>query len=242
MVQRVYIKVVGFTDEERHALNTVFRLSEQCRTMYQLWTPESREPPRAALLDANSYEARLEAESPLDHDLRKLWIGPHPPASAWRSFQRPLAWGEVIESLDALFAPDTGLDFDLGVAEDSVMSQKQALIVSTDRDCRLYLRARLSLAKLTLADEAESGRDALTLMREKQYDLALVDGAVAGAWDLLRHLRTGRHPVKHVAMTKARLSLAQRLRARIAGVEALLDEPPDPAQFDAWLSRVYVAA
>ena len=38
MAQRIYIKVVGFSDEERHALNTVFRLSEQCRTMYQLWT------------------------------------------------------------------------------------------------------------------------------------------------------------------------------------------------------------
>lgn len=242
MAQRVYIKVVGFTDEERHALNTVFRLSEQCRTMYQLWTPEAREPAKVALLDGNSYEARLLAESPLEQDLSKLWIGANPPATAWRSFQRPLAWGEVIESLDALFAPAPELDLDLGDGEDSVMSQKQALIVSVDRDRRLYLRARLALAKLTLADEAESGAQALALLRDKQYDLALVDGAIHGALDLLRHLRGGRHPVKHVAMTKDGLSLAERMRARIGGAEALLDQPPDPTEFDAWLSRVYVTA
>ena len=53
MAQRVFIKVVGFSDEERHALNTVFRLSEQCRTMYQLWTPQAAEPPRALLLDGH---------------------------------------------------------------------------------------------------------------------------------------------------------------------------------------------
>lgn len=242
MAQRVYIKVVGFTDEERHALNTVFRLSEQCRTMYQLWTPEAREPAKVALLDANSYEARLLAESPLERDLGKLWVGANPPATVWRSFERPIAWGEVIESLDALFAPAPDLDLDLGGGDDSVMSQKQALIVSVDRDRRLYLRARLALAKLTLADEAQNGAEALALMRDKQYDLALVDGAVHGALDLLRQLRGGRHPVRHVAMTKTGLSLAERMRARMAGAETLLDQPPDPTQFDAWLSRVYVTA
>ena len=38
MAQRIYIKVVGFSDEERHPLNTVFRLSEQVRTMFGRFT------------------------------------------------------------------------------------------------------------------------------------------------------------------------------------------------------------
>src|SRR5687768_14050161 len=105
MVQRVFIPVAGSTEEERHRPNTGLRLSGQCRTMYQLWTPQAPEAPRVALLDGNSHEARLEAESPLGQGLPKLWIGPQPHPNAWRSFQRPLAWGEVIESLDVLFAP-----------------------------------------------------------------------------------------------------------------------------------------
>lgn len=247
MAQRIFIKVVGFPDEERHALNTVFRLSEQCRTMYQLWTPEAPEPPRIALLDADSHEARLEAEAPSAAGQRILWVGAHPPPAAWRVFARPLAWSEVIETLDLLFlTEEEGLDLDLGAdlglgdGDDSVMSQKLALIVSADRDKRLYLRARLSLARLTFADEADTGVQAVELAREKQYDVAFVDGALADmdACLLLRQLRQGRHPVPHLAMTQAGLSLAERLRARLAGAQAFLGHPPHPDRLKDWLSRI----
>ncbi|QJW84387.1 hypothetical protein HK414_13150 [Ramlibacter terrae] len=157
MAQRVFIKVVGFTDEERHALNTVFRLSEQCRTMYQLWTPDAPEPPGMSLLDGLSYEGRLEAEMPLNGDLKILWVGPGAPPQVWRSMDRPISWPEVIEAMDSLFVGEP-LDFDIDIgAPTTGMSLKQALIVCADRDERLYLRARLSLAHLTQADEAESG-------------------------------------------------------------------------------------
>lgn len=242
MAQRIFIKVVGFSDEERHALNTVFRLSEQCLTMYQLWTPTAPEPPRVALLDAQSWEARVEAESPLHRDMRLFWVGSNPPPSVWRSFPRPLAWPDVIEALDALFAPDAGLDLDLGAAADSVMSQKQALIVSADRDQRLYLRARLSLARLTLADDAETAAQALELARAKQYDVALVDCSLRDAdpWALLKQLRQGPHAIPHVAMTQAERSLAERVRAWMHGAEALLENPPHPGRFDSWISRIEV--
>lgn len=240
MAQRVFIKVVGFSDDERHALNTVFRLSEQCLTMYQLWTPAAPEPPRVALLDGTSWEARVEAASPLHRDLRIFWVGPNPPASVHRAFPRPLAWPAVIEALDALFAPDAGIDIDLGAGIDSVMSQKQALIVSSDRDQRLYLRARLSLARLTYADEAESGAQALELARGKKYDVALVDCMLGNAdpWQLLRQLRQGEHAIPHVAMTQAARSVPERLRAWLGGAEALLENPPHPGRLDAWLSRI----
>jgi CheY-like chemotaxis protein len=237
MAQRIYIKVVGFSDEERHALNTVFRLSEQCRTMYQLWTPQAADPPRVALLDGDSWEARVEAESRPVRDLRLLWVGAHPPAGIWRSFERPIAWPEVIGGLDGVFEPEA-LDFDLD-APDSVMSQKQALIVSADPAGRLYLRARLALARLTLADEAESASEAVQLARGKQYDLALVDASLQDmdAWALLSQLRSGRWPIEHLALTKAARSLPDRLRAW-RGRTALLAHPPDPERLDAWLSRI----
>jgi CheY-like chemotaxis protein len=244
MAQRIFIKVVGFSDEERHALNTVFRLSEQCLTMYQLWTAAAPEPPRVALLDGLSWEARVEAESPLHPGVRLFWVGPNPPASVARSFARPLAWPDVIETLDRLFAPEAALDLDLSDGVDSVMSQKQALIVSADRDQRLYLRARLALSRLTLADEAENAAEALQLARGKHYDLALVDCSLPDTdpWQLLRQLRQGPHAIRHVGMARARRSLPERVRAWLGGAEALLENPPHPGRLDAWLSRVELAS
>jgi CheY-like chemotaxis protein len=221
MAQRVFIKVVGFTDEERHALNTVFRLSEQCRTMYQLWTPDAPEAPGMALLDGASYEGRLEAEMPGNGDLKLLWVGPGAPEQVWRSVDRPISW-------PAIGAPTTG------------MSLKHALIVCADRDQRLYLRARLSLAHLTQADEAESGTQAVELARAKQYDLALVGFGLPDmdGWAVLRELRDGKRPIPHVAVTKARRSLPEHVRAWLGGAEALLDAPPHPARLNAWLKTI----
>ena len=122
------------------------------------------------------------------------------------------------------------------------MSRKHALIVSADRGERLYLRARLALARLTQADEAESGSEAVALARGKQYDVALVDAGLGdmNAWALVSRLRQGRRPIPHLAMTKAERSMAERLKAW-RGSTALLEDPPDPERLDAWLSRVELA-
>jgi CheY-like chemotaxis protein len=242
MAQRVFIKVVGFSDDERHALNTLFRLSEQCLTMYQLWTPDAPEPPKLALLDGNSYQARLEAESPLNADLKLMWVGQDAPGNTWRRFQRPLAWHDVIETMDTLFHP-TDLDFELGdLAElgSELITRKRALIVSTRLEERLYMRARLALARLTQADDAEDAGQALELARSRQYDVAMVDFELPDldAWVLLGELRKGKRPIPHLALSKSRISLRDRFHARMAGVDALLDKPPDPAWLDNWLKRI----
>ncbi|MBC5783451.1 hypothetical protein H8N03_10890 [Ramlibacter sp. USB13] len=241
MAQRIYVKVIGFSDEERHMLNTVFRLSEQCRTMYQLWTPQAAEPARVALLDGQSWEARVEAESPLHAGMRLLWIGPNAPAGVWRSFQRPIAWPEIVGGLDALFEPGAAQPAAAAAEPESAMARKHALIVSADRGERLYLRARLALARLTQADEAETGSHAMELARSKQYDVALVDAGLddMDAWALLSRLRGGRRPIPHLALTKAARSMAERLKAW-HGSTALLEDPPDPERLDAWLSRIEV--
>lgn len=239
MAQRIYIKVVGLSDEERHALNTFFRLSEQCRTMYQLWTPQAAEPAKVALLDGQSWEARVEAASPLHGDLRLLWVGPNPPANASFAFPRPIVWPEVVAALDSLFSPDAAVQPSREPEIDSAMSRMRALIVSADRGERLYLRARLSLSRLTRADEAESGSQAMELARGKQYDVALVDAGLSDmdAWALLGRLKQGRKPIPHLAMTKVVRTMSARMRAW-QGSLALLEDPPDPARLDAWLSRI----
>jgi CheY-like chemotaxis protein len=244
--QRIFVKVVGFSDEERHALNTVFRLSEQCATMYQHWSTESPEPARLALLDGLSYEGQLEAELPQNEGLKLLWIGDDAPPQVWRSFARPIVWPEVVQAMDLLFIPhDIDFDLDLGDGAEvaaptsEMLLDKRALIVSASRDVRLYLRARLALSKLTQADDAETGAQALDLVRTSQYDVALVDFPLPDmdAWALLRQLRQGKKPIKYVGLTKARRSLQEHVRAWL-GKAPLMDNPPNPARLENLLKRV----
>ena len=69
--------------------------------------------------------------------------------------------------------------------------------------------------------------------------MALVDSDLndMDAWALLRQLRRGRNPIRHIALTKAARSLSERVRAWVGGT-ALLEHPPDAERLDAWLSRI----
>lgn len=247
MAQRVFIKVVGFTDVERHALNTVFRLSEQRDTAYCLWMADAPEAPQLALFDGQSYEAPLELESSGTEGLKLIWVGAVAPARAWRTFERPISWPEVVKAMDELFAPPQALDFDLdfdsGVSDTVPPEEppgKRALIASADRDERLYLRAKLALADLTQADEAETGAQALELTRAHQYDVALVDFALPDmdGWTLLRKLAGARPAIAHLIATKEHASMTERLRAWFAGAEGLFDKPPHPGKLQDLLQKV----
>lgn len=252
MAQRVFVKVMGFTDVERHALNTVFRLSKQGSTTYSLWMPNAPEAPQLALVDGQSYEARLELECPGDMAAKLIWVGAVAPARAWRVFERPLSWPDVVRAMDELFEPaqalDLDLDFDTGendTGEDDTRPPEQApckraLIASASRDERLYLRARLALAGLALADEAETGARALELARVHHYAVALVDFSLpdVNGWEFLRQLKQAQPPIEHLIFTKSQASLGERLRARFGGAQAFLDKPPHPGKLQELLEQV----
>jgi CheY-like chemotaxis protein len=248
MIQRVFIKVVGFNDVERHALNTVFRLSEQRETVYQLWAPDAPEAPQMALLDGLSYEARVEAESPANAALKLVWVGEAPPDTIWRTFLRPLAWQDVVYAMDELFAPKPTLDFDLDFNEASAaavsahQANGRALIVSAEPTERLYLRAKLSLALLTLADEAATLEQAMELTKANKYQVAVIDFGLLGPqpWVTLKQLAAV--PIPHLILLKAKVSLAERAHARRAGAEAVFRSPPDPGKLQELLDRCRVAA
>lgn len=248
MAQRVFVKVLGFSPAERHALNTLFRLSEQRETVYSLWEPQAPEPPRLALVDGRSEEGRLERGSP---DVKLIWIGSVAPASSWRSFDRPLLWPDVIKAMDELFAPPGLLDLDLGFDGDAPDSFppgplqeaapcQRALIASGDRDQRLYLRARLALAELTQVDEAQTGAQALEMARAQPYCVALVDFGLpdVDGWTLLKALHAARPAIAHLIATKTSPSLVERLRARLGGASVLLGNPPQPSTLSNALEKV----
>jgi CheY-like chemotaxis protein len=245
MAQRVFIKVIGFSDVERHALNSLFRLSEERETVYTLWEPGAPVEPKLALIEGQSYEAGVEVSLPRYDEVKFIWIGPGAPANAWHSFERPISWPEVVDAMDVLFAPLPDVDFDLDGVDtlpptDDQLPRKRALIASADRDQRLYLRAKLSLVDLTQADDAESGAQALELARANEYAVALVDLGMPDmqGWAFLKELSAGQRRIPHVIATKHGASLGERMRARLAGLDALFDKPPDPDRLNHLLQKV----
>jgi CheY-like chemotaxis protein len=250
MPQSVFIKVIGFTDVERHALNTVFRLSEARTINYSLWAPGAPLDPQLVLLDGQSYEARVEAESPPVRDARLVWIGEDAPPGVWRSFHRPLAWGEVVQAIDDVFAPqpDISFDLDLDAGPDTLppddlhpqVPERRALIACADINERLYLRAKLALHGITLADEAETAEQVQQLLRGHRYKFAVLDfGLPQGeGWQLVRQLGQLQPPIARLVVTKQQVTLAERIRARFAGARAVLRKPPDPEKLRVLMEEI----
>lgn len=128
-VNRIFVKVFGFSDVERHALNTVFRLSESSSIAYAPWTAEAPEKAQVLLLDGQSWEAALELANPAHDQLKLIWVGEAAPAAAWRVFQCPIQWAAVVEAMDELFATPMEPDLDL-----DLLSQPPSEPADLDRD------------------------------------------------------------------------------------------------------------
>ena len=130
-VKRVFVKVFGFDDVERHALNTVFRLSETRPVAYALWTAAAPDEADLALVDGDSWEAAIELANPAHDDLKLVWIGDNAPQRATLVIKRPLQWAAVIEGMDALLAAEQAQAADKGANADldlDLLSESGAML------------------------------------------------------------------------------------------------------------------
>lgn len=117
---------------------------------------------------------------------------------------------------------------------------RRVLIASERLEDRLYLRAKLALAGLSVADEAASAAQALELARGKTYVLALVDFRLPGmdGWRFVRELRQGSRPVATVIVTASRPTWLDRVRSRFAPVDGFFENPPHPGKLHELLTRL----
>jgi CheY-like chemotaxis protein len=250
-VKRIFVKYFGFSEAERHALDTVFRLSEAGATAYSPWTPAAPEAPAVLLVDGDSWEAALELANPAHDGIRLVWIGDAAPAEAWRVFAAPVKWSAVIEALDAEFsppsAPAVSLDLDLAHAQDmdvhldggddtqpmaldAPAGTRRVLVVDAGRDARLYLRAKLAGAGMYEVDEAASGADALDLLGRHSYHLVTVDRGLTDldSWQLVKAVDGTRPAIAHLVVTGPEPVWRRGLQARFSGAQIYLPKPLDP--------------
>ena len=245
MPTSVYVKVVGFTDVERHALNTLFRLAQGQPATYMLWAPELPAPPHLALIDVDSYEAGVEMASPgFNPNMKMICVGSAAPGNAWRTFARPIHWPDVVHAMDELFAPAPALDIDIDFADTPVNALppgiKVSLIVADSLDERMYLRARLALSGLTEVDEAQSGAQAVELAGARHFHLVLASMNLPDmdGWKLIEQLVALQPPIGCVVISTTDPSWQMRERAEQAGCHGLLVKPYDPTQVLSLLQKV----
>lgn len=230
------VRVVGFSDEERHALNTLLRLSEERDTRYALWAPGGAAA-ELALVDGDSFEASHELATGPNTVEKLIWVGADAPANAAFTFQRPIQWPLVLDAVDTLFAQattvdiDFDLDFDAPAAEpaEPAVPAKRALIVDTDLERRFYWRAKLVLADWYFLDEAPNGEIAKMLITDHDYAMVIVDFQLPDAdpWQVVRMARAKKAPT---IITVRDRSMGVRLRARREACVDCLKVPLVPSQ------------
>ena len=235
MSASVYVKLVGFKGVERDELNSVFRQTAGRPISYALWTAVSGEAPHVVLVDMDAFQAGLELVSPdLNSNQKMICIGKGAPAHAWRTFERPLHWPDVMAAMDSLFAgpeiPDDCIDFDdFDQVSRMTPSFKQVLLVDPLREDRMYLRARLALAGHAHVEDAETAEQALEFTRQRHYDLVIMslDLPDLDGWALVRQLVKLEPAIGHVVVTTPNTSRESREYAEHSGCLGLLEKPFD---------------
>jgi CheY-like chemotaxis protein len=168
------------------------------------------------------------------------------------STQMALRSGDV--DLDLLSAPapfsGDGYDFDVeGDTQPSVLQwlapepePMQALVIDPDRESRFYLRAKLSMAGLFLADEAANGGEALYLLKTRRYRVVILDLDLPDmdGWVLASKVRLGGGPslTEFLVLTRRKLSWLDEIRARRTGANHWLRKPLHPIELAHVLHQV----
>jgi CheY-like chemotaxis protein len=236
MVTRVCVRVVGFSDVERHALNTLFRLSQQPQADreigYEAWLEGDTEPPQMVLVDGAHGNASQElTDMHLQRDIGLIWVGAIAPVSAWRTFTRPLRWPDVLTAMDTYFGPRPSLDFDLdsetlpAELEEASYSAAQealpprALVADSDRETRLYLQSKLAAYGITYIDEAHSLAQVHALLTQHRYQFICIDVDMndQDPWQAVNTARL----VAPLLITSKHLGVATKVTARLHGYHAL---------------------
>ena len=148
--------------------------------------------------------------------------------------------------LDLLSSPNPlnggGYDFDVeGDTQPSVLQwltpppeHMQALVIDADRESRFYLRAKLSMAGLFLADEAANGAEALYLLKTRSYRIVILDLDLPdmNGWSLAGKVRPGENTdlPQSLVLTRRKPSWLDEIRARRTGANHLLRKPLHPTE------------
>lgn len=250
LLPRIFIQVVGFTDVERHAINTLCRLSEgrpAHAPAYHVWAQGAPAGARLALMDGTSPLAHAALALLANaQDTSVIWVGGAlTPANAWRVFARPIRWPAVLQAMDDLFCPKATLDLDVISGESAAWAQelelhapKRALVLDADLEARLYMRAKLGSVGIHLVDEALDARQASALLTKPGgYQWVCLDAASAGG-DTWAVVKAATAMQAQVLLTTLGSNPVLRAQAWFADCTACLQKPLEPDALNEVLRKI----
>lgn len=240
------MQVIGFSDVERHALNTLFRLSEGREPTYAAWLGAGDGLPGQAdvvLVDGESAEAVLAHAREERPGQRLIWVGGAPSPQAWRVLERPIPWPTLLTDLDGVFAArqyNSGyLDLDVsGPAPLPRSPAGRALVVGSPRQDLRELASWLQRLGFDTVDEVERAEIALDKARSQDYALAVLDldAPHVPAWNLARELAACRPRLRILGLSELVAPTAdwwgRRRMRRHAGRSAMSAVLARPLRFD----------
>jgi hypothetical protein len=262
---RIHVGVVGFSDVERHALNTIFRLSEGREIAYAPWVPLvaqgsgiSVTGPEVVLVDGESAEAVLFHAKPSPEGQRVIWIGDEAPEHAWRVLSRPISWSSLLEDLDAVYAArqvDSGfLDLDItspgeldDLADRPQMPIRRALLVGLDVGDSTLLRGQLAAVGVEEVDAPRSTEQAVDWISRHEYQCGAfnIDNHQVDAWLLSRLFAESNPHAMNLGLSEHASPLAawwSRRRVRKdshrSGINALVSRPLSRAELLLCMDRL----
>lgn len=249
------VALLGFSDFERGALASYFRLSPQRQPSYAL--TDAADTADFLIVDADQPELTAQARRG-GRLASSLFIGAQAPVEAGAWMTRPIDPVHVMRELDVMVvmrrtqpsAPAAAVPA-AAVAAPTVTGLARAdarvdvLLVDDSEVALRFLEKHLSEMGLTTARAAGSTR-ALDLLSQRPFRIALIDVDLGEASELdglalchrIRHSPPlPGHSLPVLALVSAHNGPADKVRAELAGCDAFFPKPLDLTELRQFLAR-----
>jgi CheY-like chemotaxis protein len=242
------VALVGFSEFERRALGSFFRLAAPPALALEL----VREPAAARLLVADGGHAgAMRQVAALGRVAHTVFVGGEAPAGAAAQLQRPIDALQVLRAIETLARslPQPPAAGDAAIELPTAMRKYgpsfSALLVDDSAIALRHLQLRLQRMGID-SDLAHGSGRALELLTQRAYgfvfiDVELGEGSALDGLALCQHIRRQhrhmdrRAPV--LVMVSAHHSQEDRVRGTLAGCDHYLAKPPNDEVLHQLLSQ-----
>lgn len=240
---RFTVAFLGFSDFERSALASYFRLALERTPHYE----QAIDFSDADFLVADAEHApSVQLVLATEREARTVFIGGQAPPGCPAWMPRPIDALHVMRELDAMAAREPGWDPPPATAPPAALARPPVLprvLLVDDSDIALrYLTSRLARWQLEV-DTATGSSRALVLLSAHHYelvflDLELGDDSPLDGLGLCQHIKRSVSSMDStVAMVSAHHSELDRVRGTMAGCDAYLPKPLPEVELQRLLLR-----
>lgn len=247
------IGIFGLAPNEQNTLGSIFKLAAARSRQYRLVSSAEREKADIMLVDADDVNAMSEWRSFSVHNSAApvVKVAKNVPAESSEVFlRRPLTLKRVLEILDKVTIESHKYVPELVVGGEGVMNEEanmvlrdaahsaqqvsrtgvKALVVDDSLPVRKSMEIHLGLLGMNI-DFAETGEEALELVKKSAYDIIFLDVMLPGVdgYKVCKTIKADKmFKNTPVVMLTGKGSKIDKLRGTMAGASVYLTKPVEP--------------